>query len=75
MASPEVPVPDQSLRSNTTALVPDPAGPFIPDLNHLAANELRQIPDVTVRELEAEGQLYSTIFRQLQIRPGEKTLT
>ena len=47
--------------------------PLLPDLSALSAAELRKVPDATARQFEQDGQFYSTILRQLQIRPDRYT--
>ena len=55
--------------ANTTP-APSPR-PSIPDLSTVDANQLAKVPEVEVRDTERSGQIYSDIFRRLQIRPDK----
>lgn len=65
MASPDELPPESDLAT------PPPQTPFILDLSTIPGNNLRRLPEVTVVGLESDGEFYSRIFRQLQIRPDK----
>ncbi|KIW58983.1 hypothetical protein PV05_03471 [Exophiala xenobiotica] len=43
----------------------------IPDLSAIDRGQLRRLPESEVRLIEQHGQLYSDIFRKLQLKPGK----
>ncbi|KIV83211.1 hypothetical protein PV11_05258 [Exophiala sideris] len=69
MESASVSLPTAAAEANTTP--PPSPKPSIPDLSSLDANQLSKVPEYEARAIESSGEVYSDIFRRLQIRPDK----
>ena len=70
-AEPEHDTAETEVEPAATNVFPAATLPDFPDLSAVPGNELRKLPETALYPIEGDGDLYATIYRQLQIRPDK----